>query len=1013
MKIRAIFGSVLVVIATLSSIFLVPAANATPLEPDWFSGEPVIKAADKPYSTEQCTHEVRKIATNLLNFYKAEDYHAKNWCVYHYKGFDITFYKRSFSNVALDTSDVLDLYPNEESGMAIAFDDGVLTPVDNIDYGLSSAISYVADTDRPIFATNCKAIGCEIRFYDFRAHIPKVVVSGTGYYHYDAQPAEEWCLRYMNGEVVLTDGFNVSNNGRWASFSVRYIGLARLDMSSLEWVIVDTGNYSVPSWFGGYMARTAITDDGMTIAYVGSTTDPRVIRYSSGCGITVSSRLDENNSYRVNLSTSCRFRSLMAQLYPLMRVPSGYLSDIDYLQVDASGGRLLMRTYDVNKWYTMYPSNALIDSRMTYLALGDSFSSGEGDIISSNINHYIPGTNVWGNYKDGIPRELCHISDRSYPFLLAADMNVSRGEDMQSIACSGAVRNDVSSSDSSAYMGQNTPMFDNLKGSTSMPRLDGLSNADLLQQEALSNVLPGRVRQIELLKASKPQVATITISGNDLGFGGILSSCITEVSDCYYVTAEGKKQLGEVIHGNYEKQVELFTQLKQASPGTDLYAVGYPKFISDTSMFCWQIADTLSQPERQMINEAVSYVNATIRQAALKAGIKYIDIEDSLLSAGGELCGKNDMITDPIDRARAGVLTQLLYTFEDGSTVKTAQTPIQDYIYEMTNQAYRQSSESLYMNPNTALTVYMQQAFHPNAQAHQAMYNYIHERQVGTSLLDDECDGALIVCPGQAEDVSPNIPSYFGSTANNKAEFRNVIWLWSTPDGSYLPVMDGASVERSAQVFVNLNAGSLAPMTDYTVSAHSEPITLVGGVVSNDGSIVADITIPDDIPIGYHTFTVSGQSSDGLTVNYLETLFITGSYGDVDGDGVGDSVDTCEFIAPSGIDKDRDGIDDGCDLQITQGVVPSTLNSTAQSRGSGVIDTRSSNSLIAADWSRAASGSYNLLPVGNQHPELQVSAQDGRHNTEGGQNYILPAYVIAIGISAAIFIFWRIMKKSN
>ena len=65
-------------------------------------------------------------------------------------------------------------------------------------------------------------------------------------------------------------------------------------------------------------------------------------------------------------------------------------------------------------------------SELDYLAMGDSYSSGEGDIENGFSEFYIKNT--------GSPKD-CHLSSRSYPYILAKRQNI---KGVQSVACSGA-----------------------------------------------------------------------------------------------------------------------------------------------------------------------------------------------------------------------------------------------------------------------------------------------------------------------------------------------------------------------------------------------------------------------------------------------------------------------------------------------------------------------------------------------------------------------------------------------
>lgn len=118
------------------------------------------------------------------------------------------------------------------------------------------------------------------------------------------------------------------------------------------------------------------------------------------------------------------------------------------------------------------------DGRLDYLALGDSFSSGEGDLGIDKLtkkNYYRmhtddDGHSVVDGYRVKLrPAEKCHISTRSYPYKLATGMELGAhwngdGGDWGSVACSGALMSDIDGSASDEYAGQ-------VESGSSIPRL--------------------------------------------------------------------------------------------------------------------------------------------------------------------------------------------------------------------------------------------------------------------------------------------------------------------------------------------------------------------------------------------------------------------------------------------------------------------------------------------------------------------------------------------------------------
>lgn len=1000
MKNRAIASIVLVIMTALSGVFLVPPAQATPLTPDWFTGEPFVKEADREYSTKGCVNEMRQIKTNKISYYKEEDYHAKSWCVYHYKNYDIAFYKRWFSSVLIDSIDVFNLYAREESGMAIAFDDGPMTPVDNIDYSMETKIRYGQDMEKPVAVGYCQWVGCAVMTYDFAAHIPQVNNATTGFYTYDSGQDGEQLLKYSDGEVMFVAGLNVSNNGKWSSFAIPNVGLVRLNNQTGVWQIIDVNNYSIPSWAGSYTPATTISNDGRLVSLISGIGDDRIVQYTEGCGIWLPSRLAEDGRFRENLVTTCRYVSIEAALTPALIRPNGNYSITNYSRMSSNNESIIFQI-SYMKWYVLYPANSLVDGKIAYLALGDSFSSGEGDIVKDGVSHYLPGTNVLGDHVAGIPRELCHISDRSYPFLLAADMGITRGNDMQSIACSGAVRNDIyqNSSDIS-YDGQPILQFDG----SSTPRLSGLTNVTDLQNDALAQFIPGRIRQIEMVKEYKPKVVTIGVSGNDLGFSNILYQCMTNppLATCDSAQGEGLAKLGSAIQGNYQSQLDLYKALKQASPGTDFYAVGYPQFISDSKAFCWEIGNSLNQQERTMIRNAVSFTNQTIKSAAAAAGIKYIDVENAITSYSGDMCAESGLITDPVEKVTSATWTEVVNRYEDGYADSNP-VPIKTGIIQNLKNINRNFNEGVYIN---ALALVTQETFHPNALGHKAMYDYVHKNQLGGSLLDAVCDGVAILCPESLDKTKPAIPSYFGVT-DTSTSFRNFVSV-NDGTGRYV-VQTGLTVLRAGDTF-SLNTGGTGILPGWIVDIvlRSEPREIGAIAADNAGNVAGLAVLPEDTPVGYHTLSVTGTSASGNKVEYAQTIFVIGPSGDIDGDGVVDANDSCQFIVPSGIDSDNDAIDDACDLDSK--LRPGDYKRENSSEEDGGIDTQPSTRLIVDNRLSGSSGysSTNMTPIPNLIANTGKIVA-GAGEDKGGEII----WFIATALAVSLLIGAYIMAKSR
>ena len=490
-------------------------------------------------------------------------------------------------------------------------------------------------------------------------------------------------------------------------------------------------------------------------------------------------------------------------------------------------------------------------AKLDYLALGDSYSSGEGDTERNNATgqkYYRQLTDVNEDKKQGIPGEKCHISTHSYPYKLAQYMELKQTGTRQwdTVACGGATIYDLNGSNSGGYDGQND-------------RLRDYADKNTLQKMALNEMIPGRVKQIEFVKKYQPKVITLTAGGNDVDFGGKITTCI-HPKDSWGTCDWAKKDmdtLGSQIKGQFDRLVELYKELKAASPGAKIYAIGYPQFITDSEpAACGLNAGAIDLDERRMIVRATQYMNEVIEAAARKAGVKYVDISQAL--NGGKMCEKHQIY-----------MTGIVGFGE-------------------------------------------QESYHPNKFGHTMIFVEIAKQLNHESLL------TYSKYPS-AGDESVNAPSsiYFDKGA---------------PSSVNTTMLANSKPSKGSKQKVALAKNSLQPGSSARVEIRSKPVDLGSYTVSSDGSMRETITIPDNIPAGYHTLFVYGKSVSGEDIKITQTLLVMGKdKEDLDDDGVKDANQPCgAFLKPSGKDEDLDGIDDACDPEITDPILYSARNGKSE-----------------------------------------------------------------------------------
>lgn len=657
-----------------------------------------------------------------------------------------------------------------------------------------------------------------------------------------------------------TYSIGVSKNGAWIAVEDQNSGM----------ILINTRTYEL-IWFSDYKRgfgyvppiNLVVSNDGRFVAMLGYNIESRIYTLNSECVIKSYEYDDEflqaawaapscpDDGGRMQEAFASRFSSMHAR--ELMDFPDRFSDDgkvLYFLRV-VDPTEPTHREYEVELRSSSYDP---AEYTKQYLALGDSISSGEGDIgkDKEDKKYYRQYTDVNEKKDASQPREKCHLSTRSYPYLLASWMQLSRdAKQWDSVACSGAKSSDVVSLDGVEYEGQ-------AKGAVYFwengdePRLRGFDNKYTLQATALNEVIPGRVQQVEFVRKYKPKVITLTAGANNIRFSDKLSACLRP-GTCSWATSS-KSSLASQIQNEYDSLRDLYEDLFEASnKQSKIYVIGYPYIISRAEPAkCELNVGSLDKDERIMIYEATSYLNMVIERAANAAGVRYVDISDAL--DGGKLC-------------------------EEG----------QEY---MTGIAQRGSNE-------------IQESFHPNDFGHIKITQKIKE-VVGNSdlkeydICPDTTDAVDKICPKASDIVkSPDIPEYFG--VPNKPS-RNVD-------------MTQPILKKGQPFRLQVPTTTVAPFSTSPVLARSDP-TLLGHVVANaEGGLDAMLNLSISIPAGFHTIILDGESYSGEPIELMQTVLILGQNpDDIDENGIEDSFQACgPFLISSEQDVDRDGIDDACD----------------------------------------------------------------------------------------------------
>jgi lysophospholipase L1-like esterase len=243
---------------------------------------------------------------------------------------------------------------------------------------------------------------------------------------------------------------------------------------------------------------------------------------------------------------------------------------------------------------------AALTGKATYVALGDSYSAGEG------LEAYVPGTG-------DKPGNRCHRSTLAYGAVLGSGTS---GATPGFRACSGALITNILDHEQE---------HDGVKvGGVQVPTVDPTAT-----------------------------LVTITISGNDAQFANIVSFCFTK-SDCLHNTGwrpgDGPEETVQAYADRRLPQIrdtllpDLYRRLTEhfTNPDVRIVVLGYPRLFTTgpelaTQRFCQRVYRRFSSDERQALRDLGDSFNTIVANQAIAAGLEYVEVADAF--EGHETCG--------------------------------------------------------------------------------------------------------------------------------------------------------------------------------------------------------------------------------------------------------------------------------------------------------------------------------------------------------------------------------------
>lgn len=621
--------------------------------------------------------------------------------------------------------------------------------------------------------------------------------------------------RSGNNLQFVYDSMSFSANGKWMVADIPGVGASRVNLESFD--VLPFG--PAFSYAGGQnpFTQTAISDDGR-YAVVASVQYNEFKLYDLNTCSTIPDR--------ITAPLNCKYTDLLDDLQA--NVPSAL--GVSTVRFRSNHTFSFISSRRINgqlqrAWYLLTAPGEN-ETGYQYLGLGDSFASGEGAY----------------QYKDGTDTDLnkCHTSLVSYPYLIASELSLNTAE---SVACSGAKIKDI------------IPVLEDYNLD---PQAKGKEDTSF-DQNILEGFLPGYRLQSGFVSKNTPNMVTVSVTGNDIGFKDKLLRCLAPGDDCFD-TYEDRLEIVREINRQFDQMVSVYTTLKSSTlPGSKIYVIGYPQ-IADTDGSCG-VNVHLSQKDREFAKDLIKYLNSTIQRAAMKAGVYYVDTEDAF--DGYKLCESNNN-----QLAMNGL-------------------SIGDDI------------------PNVLNGPIANESYHPNAFGHWLLKEKILSATSGLSKGMPEADmsskphsetESLTLLNAPKSGRQTRIPQYHENLTNTSLVVR----------GSWLDI-----AVNSPRNF------SLPSGSTFKLWIHSDPKLLGEFDVDSKGNLDISTKLPEDLDPGFHTLHLFGENRAGEEIDIYKTIYVASSLDDFDGDGAPNQEDPCMILSASGIDIDKDGVDDACDAVIS------------------------------------------------------------------------------------------------
>jgi len=168
----------------------------------------------------------------------------------------------------------------------------------------------------------------------------------------------------------------------------------------------------------------------------------------------------------------------------------------------------------------------------------------------------------------------------------------------------------------------------------SLHACNGATTSDVLDRAQF----PGEGPQVGAVTADA-DVVTISIGGNDIGFGPRIRSCVLDAQPCTRQEAEVNADLAALG----PKLSAVYGEVRQRAPDATLVVVGYPQLVADPDQARYESCAGLTPDEARWVRDKGAALARIVRTSAEAAGARFVDAVSRF--AGHEACTADPWMT--------------------------------------------------------------------------------------------------------------------------------------------------------------------------------------------------------------------------------------------------------------------------------------------------------------------------------------------------------------------------------